>query len=122
MQTFKQFLTESKVEKIENESYIQLTLFDRGERVGKAIILKQADTKGFWLSEIYIVPKFRREGYGTNLMYAVVKLQQEYKVPFYLRAWATEQRATSDEKLIQLYGKFGFVQVPNSPNGVMVRR
>lgn len=122
MQSFKQFLTESQVEKSENESLIQLTLFDRGERIGKAIILKKADPKGFWLSEIYVVPKFRREGYATKLMYSVLKIQKEYKVPFYLRAWATEEKATSDEKLIQLYRKFGFEQVPNSPNGVMVRR
>jgi GNAT superfamily N-acetyltransferase len=120
MQTFETFLTESKIDKFENDSFIELKLYDHGARIGKAIILKKADSKGFWLSEIYIDSQFRGEGYAKKLMYAVLKIQKQSNVPMYLRAYSTEPNAKTDAELIRMYQSFGFQQVPNSPIGVMV--
>ena len=58
-----------------------LLAFDRAEAVGFAVFFHNFSTflgrRGLWLEDIYVIPEFRRKGYGRALLLHVARTAHE---------------------------------------------
>jgi GNAT superfamily N-acetyltransferase len=74
------------------------------------------------VASLYVPERYRRMGFATALMNAVLQFQKErVNLPMYLDAMPYAQMVVTQEQLFEFYGRFGFARCPRHPDYAMVR-
>lgn len=87
---------------IKNNGYIYYIAVFRGKVVGFCGIHPEADRKKLFISKIYVLPKYHRNGIATRLFNIVLELYKNDYKTFYLTVNKYNKRA------IKTYEHFGF--------------
>jgi RimJ/RimL family protein N-acetyltransferase len=90
----------------ENNTYLELELFNDGEKIGEAEI----NTTESMLSRIFIYEHFQDKGYGTEI---IKQLTEKYNLN---NLWVK----VDNEKAIHVYEKCGY-EIKEAPMHVMRR-
>lgn len=88
------------------DAQVLLAENDLGEIIGQAIVRVETDGSGHsygYFSTIYVAPEYRRQGVAKALIEDVIHWCQVKRLPF-----AIYNTAYDNQRLIELYQKFGF--------------
>lgn len=106
----KELISESNIFKSDIENFEKTIVSRYNKFLEQFHIYYDVDNNSIFLSDIYIHPKFKGQGWGSKIMRELCGFADLKKLPIVLIPATDNLHPKSLRKLVNFYKKFGFIE------------